>query len=158
MCLYTYARMHKRAKKAEAHHPANPACGRGFQPAHPPPCKGCERGSRINSLGTTCGYTLESKVCQPGGCPRKAREPAKGEALLGKPRGAYMEWKQSFRVGFGTSGIFICSTTEHMREDIRGRGYIKSSITFHAYVFVLMLVHWRGKRRLDLLQALGVGG
>lgn len=37
---------HKRARKAEAHHPANPACGRGFQRAHPPPCKGCERGSR----------------------------------------------------------------------------------------------------------------
>lgn len=38
--------MHKRGRKAEAHHPANPACGRGFQRAHPPPCKGCERGSR----------------------------------------------------------------------------------------------------------------
>lgn len=86
-----YAHMHKRAKKAEAHHPANPACGRGFQQAHPPPCKGCERGSRTYSLGTTCGYTLESKVGQPGGCPREAREPAKGGALLGKPGGAHMQ-------------------------------------------------------------------
>lgn len=40
------AHRHKRAKDAEAHHPANPARGRGFQKAHPPPCKGCERGSR----------------------------------------------------------------------------------------------------------------
>lgn len=35
---------------------------------------------------------LESKVHQPGGCPWAARDPAKGEVLVGKPGGVHMEW------------------------------------------------------------------
>lgn len=41
---------------------------------------------------------------------------------------------------------------------LRREGYIKTLITYSVYVFVLMFVHCRGRRRLALLQALGVGG
>lgn len=80
-----------------------------------------EGAGHTHSLGTTCGYTLESKVGQPGGCPREAREPAKGGALLGKPGGAHMQWDSQSGVWYQWYIYMFHNRTHeggHMREGL----------------------------------------
>lgn len=78
---------------------------------------------------------------------------AKGGVLVGKPGGAHME-QDSCPEGDLVAVVYVCVPhTGPMR-----KGLHQDLNHFSVYDFMLMLVHWRGRKRLALLQALGVGG